>query len=170
MGSSGPSPALASTRAAHKWASASLCARRLDAPGSSTTTDAWFSRGIPLLLPVHDGGTLYGCLVGRTSIWRSGCSRGAHVTRLHRDQPGPSGPLVGGGGHRWWLPEGMGSQSLVEISLWKNQDQNENQALHEVEILQNIMATCNEPRAARSTVSIGDLVSAPPPPTPARID
>ena len=39
-------------------------------------------------------------------------------------------------GHRWWvLPECTAHQSQAEVSLWRNQDQNENHASHEVDIL-----------------------------------
>ena len=38
-------------------------------------------------------------------------------------------------GHRWWiLPEDLTKDEQTGVSLWRNQDQNENQAAHEVEI------------------------------------
>lgn len=59
-------------------------------------------------------------------------------------------------GHKWWiLPEDMPSTSLVEISLWRNQDQNENQSLHEVELLRNLMATCRGRRIAHVQAALG---------------
>ena len=42
-------------------------------------------------------------------------------------------------GHSWWvLPESIGSDMQQDISLWKNQDQNENQQIHEIEVLQTL--------------------------------
>ena len=42
-------------------------------------------------------------------------------------------------GHRWWiLPETVLKERQMDISLWRNQDQNENQQIHEVEILLTI--------------------------------
>ena len=45
-------------------------------------------------------------------------------------------------GHKWWiLPEEVLTERQVDISLWRNMDQNENQVSHEMEILQGIKAT-----------------------------
>ena len=42
-------------------------------------------------------------------------------------------------GHSWWiLPESIGTEMQQDISLWKNQDQNENQQIHEIEVLQTL--------------------------------
>ena len=42
-------------------------------------------------------------------------------------------------GHKWWiLPEETPPELQMEISTWRNQDQNENQATSEIEILQAI--------------------------------
>ena len=42
-------------------------------------------------------------------------------------------------GHTWWiLPEDTETASQVDISLWRNQDQNENQGTNEIEILQSL--------------------------------
>ena len=45
-------------------------------------------------------------------------------------------------GHRWWiLPETVPKKDLLDISLWRNMDQHENQSVHEIEILQSIKST-----------------------------
>ena len=45
-------------------------------------------------------------------------------------------------GHKWWiLPEEVLAERQVDISLWRNMDQNENQVSHEMEIIQGIKAT-----------------------------
>ena len=41
----------------------------------------------------------------------------------------------------WILPETVLAERQVDISLWRNMDQNENQVSHEIEILQGIKAT-----------------------------
>jgi hypothetical protein len=42
-------------------------------------------------------------------------------------------------GHRWWvLKESCVKERQIDISLWRNQDQNENQQTHELEILLTI--------------------------------
>ena len=44
-------------------------------------------------------------------------------------------------GHRWIvLKECVPAETNVEIPLWRNTDQNENQGTHEIEILQNVIA------------------------------
>ena len=61
-------------------------------------------------------------------------------------------------GHSWWiLPEDTPRPSLIELSLWRNQDQNENQAMHEIEILRNLMSVCGELKQSRTQISLGDL-------------
>ena len=42
-------------------------------------------------------------------------------------------------GHVWWiLPEDTERAAQVDISLWRNQDQNENQGTNEIELLQSL--------------------------------
>ena len=42
-------------------------------------------------------------------------------------------------GHAWWiLPESIPIGMQTDISLWKNQDQSENQQIHEIEVLQTL--------------------------------
>ena len=42
-------------------------------------------------------------------------------------------------GHSWWiLPESLPTDMQTDISFWKNQDQNENQQVHEIEVLQTL--------------------------------
>ena len=63
-------------------------------------------------------------------------------------------------GHRWWvLPESVTLERQVDISLWRNMDQNENQSTHEVEILQGIKATAQVLSLKVSKVSLADLVA-----------
>ena len=64
-------------------------------------------------------------------------------------------------GHKWWvLPETVAREVQVDISLWRNMDQNENQATHEIEILQSIRMTCEDLSKRLGKVSHGDLMSA----------
>ena len=65
-------------------------------------------------------------------------------------------------GHWWWiLPEDMSKTDQTDISLWRNQDQNENQAVHELEIL-GTMHHCAKVllAAGKSKVDAGDLIAA----------
>ena len=64
-------------------------------------------------------------------------------------------------GHKWWvLPETVPVERQVDISLWRNMDQNENQATHEIEILQSIRVTCEALSKKQARISHGDLMSA----------
>ena len=64
-------------------------------------------------------------------------------------------------GHKWWiLPEEVLAERQVDISLWRNMDQQENQASHEMEILQGIKATAESLSVKQRTITQGDLVSA----------
>ena len=76
------------------------------------------------------------------------------------DQPTLSEAALNG--HRWWvLPETCAGDKQTDISLWRNQDQNENQATHEVEILQTIKhAAEGFLKAGKGKVNMGDLISA----------
>ena len=63
-------------------------------------------------------------------------------------------------GHRWWiLNELVPVERQVDISLWRNMDQNENQATHEIEILQSIKATAENLSQKQTKVTQGDLVA-----------
>ena len=74
-------------------------------------------------------------------------------------------------GHKWWvLPETLSKESQIDISLWRNQDQNENQACHELEILQTIkFAAEGFLKAGKTSVKQGDLVAAAQKRNPAKI-
>ena len=63
-------------------------------------------------------------------------------------------------GHRWWILSESACRGMqVDISLWRNQDQNDNFGTHEIDILQAIVATAQQmKRDGTATVNIGDLV------------
>ena len=64
-------------------------------------------------------------------------------------------------GHKWWiLPEDVSRERQLDISLWRNMDQNENQVTHEMETLQGIKATAESLSVNQNRISVGDLVSA----------
>ena len=61
-------------------------------------------------------------------------------------------------GHKWWiLPEEVPTERQVDISLWRNMDQNENQVSHEIEILQGIKATAESISVKARKLSQVDL-------------
>ena len=63
-------------------------------------------------------------------------------------------------GHRWIvLKEIVPPDTKVEISLWRNADQNENQGTHEIEILQNIISSAEVLMKDQRRVTSGDLIA-----------
>ena len=63
-------------------------------------------------------------------------------------------------GHRWLvLKEIVPPDTKVEISLWRNADQNENQGTHEIEILQNIISSAEVLMKDQHRVTSGDLIA-----------
>ena len=62
-------------------------------------------------------------------------------------------------GHRWWiLPEGLDKEKQTDISLWRNQDQNENQTVHELEVLQTLQHAAETLLSKnKSSVTLADL-------------
>ena len=47
----------------------------------------------------------------------------------------------------------------IDISLWRNADQNENQGTHEIELLQAVMSTAALMQKSERKVVLGDLVA-----------
>ena len=63
-------------------------------------------------------------------------------------------------GHKWWIFLGSMATDLdIEISLWRNADQNDNQGTHEIEIRQTLMSTAQHLQRTEKKVVIGDLVA-----------
>ena len=62
-------------------------------------------------------------------------------------------------GHRWWiLPESLDKEKQTDISLWRNQDQNENQSAHELEVLQTLQHAAEKLLSKnKSSVTLADL-------------
>lgn len=133
-----------------------------------------FSKGNELLPPIEEDMVMYGTLAGTHF--------NIALRILRHGVPSPVGDLqalLESGssltetvmqGHRWWiLPESTSHQSQVEVSLWRNQDQNENQASHEVEILRGIVSTCEEMSITRSKLTLGEIISRAQHRSPARL-
>ena len=79
-------------------------------------------------------------------------------------------------GHKWWiLQENTPLEAQVDISFWRNQDQNENNGTHEIELLQNVVASAEVLKASRSSdgqrsiVAMSDLVAKSVRRTPAKV-
>lgn len=122
-----------------------------------------FSQGVSLLPPIDPEQALYGTLAGThlnlaLRIIQAGLpSPACDVSTLAL--AGTSLHEVVHRGHKWWiLPEDTPLEQQIEVSLWRNMDQNENQAIHEIEVLRNIIQTCTEMATTRSTLPIGDIV------------
>ena len=132
-----------------------------------------FSKGNELLPPIDEDLVMYGTLAS------------SHLNialRLLRHQSPSTADLqnqlvegtslneVVQNGHRWWvLPESTSKKAQVEVSLWRNQDQNENQCLHELEILRGVISVCEDMSLVRSSGSLGEIISKVSSRTPAKI-
>ena len=125
-----------------------------------------FTKGNPLLPQMfEDSGPLYGSL---------SCSHFNLALRCIKEGvQGPQGDLSKllsdskyledfvHGGHTWWvLQEEVPKDRQCDISTWKNQDQNENQQAHEVELLQTIRSVaegCVKSSRSLKSLPLGDL-------------
>ena len=123
-----------------------------------------FSRGNRLLPPIDDERALYG------SVACTHYNLALRVLQCCTDSPlGNLSDLVDENphlkdavhhGHRWWvLPETVCVDRQVDISLWRNMDQNENQGTHEVEHLQQIKGTAEDLSTKQSKVTLANLVA-----------
>ena len=65
-------------------------------------------------------------------------------------------------GHHWWiLEESCPKDTQVDIMTWRNQDQNENQSTHEMELLLTLKYACQMfLKAGKTNVTVGDLIAA----------
>ena len=133
-----------------------------------------FSKGCSLLPAIDDKVAMYGSLAGShlnlaLRLIQNGASSPAGDIRSLTEGDPSLGDIVMHG-HRWWiLPENTPVDRQVDISLWRNQDQNENQSTHEIEILQNIVATATDISRTQKTVPMGELIAKACKRTPAKI-
>lgn len=132
-----------------------------------------FSKGCKLLPPIVPG-ACYGSLATSHYNLALRCIKAGtfspigNLQDLLTDSPNLRDAVEQG--HRWWiLPETVLKERQVDISLWRNMDQNENQATHEIEILQGIKTTSESLSSRQDKVSFGDLVSISSRKNPAKI-
>ena len=123
-----------------------------------------FSKGVRLLPPIEECKVLYGSLAGShfnlalRCILAGTSSPVGDLSGMLIDDPALSDVVQSG--HRWWiLSEEVSTEDQVDISLWRNQDQNENQSTHEIEILQTIKSTAEDMSKSKGKVTLGDLVA-----------
>ena len=108
-----------------------------------------FLQGNPLLPQVNEKEALYGTLASTHF--------NLALQTLHAGIQGPQGDMSKcveesgslkdfvENGHHWWiLKETIPKEAQLEISTWRNQDQNENQQTHEVELIQTIKSTAED--------------------------
>ena len=63
-------------------------------------------------------------------------------------------------GHKWWvLPEDTDPDLLRDLSNWRNADQAENQAAHELEVLQAVVLAAEALAKKSSSFNVRDLIS-----------
>jgi hypothetical protein len=122
-----------------------------------------FSEGQPLLPPIEEGEAMYGTLAGSHLNLALRCIRAGLQSPscdIQALRKSPSLEAVVTEGHQWWvLPEDTSLASQLEVSLWRNQDQHENQAVHEIEILKCIMQATQELAVLSSIVGTQDIVA-----------
>jgi hypothetical protein len=123
-----------------------------------------FSAGEPFLPAIKERATMYGSLAG------SHLNLALRILQGNSSSPlGDLSSLIAGdttlkevvmNGHLWHvLREDLTHDEQVEISLWRNQDQNENQGTNEVEILQTIQATALAASKSTLKLKMGDLIA-----------
>ena len=123
-----------------------------------------FTKGNALLPPVTEDAE-YGSLAGSHLNIALRCIQAgvASPAGMLKDLMSDAGNLkdVVNNGHKWWiLPETIDHDTLVDISLWRNMDQNENQSTHEIEVLQSIRVTCETMSKKLARITQGDLCAA----------
>ena len=123
-----------------------------------------FSKGNALLPPIYEDLVLYGSIAfshGNLAlrIFQAGLkSPAGDLNKALEEQPSLKEVVLEG--HRWWiLPETVLKEQIADISMWRNQDQNDNHGTHEVEILQTIVATADAISETTKKVTLGDIVA-----------
>ena len=122
-----------------------------------------FSKGCKRLPPIKEG-AMYGSLAASHFNLALRCIKNSTFSPIGnlRDLLEDSANLkeVVTSGHRWWvLPETVLKERQVDISLWRNMDQNENQNSHEMEILGGIKATAEVLSKTQPSVKQADLMA-----------
>ena len=123
-----------------------------------------FSQGNPLMPPIYDEKIEYASLAASHLNIALRC--------IYSNTPSPVGNLeslavegtslhnVIEHGHRWIiLKETTPHREQLDVSLWRNADQNDNQQVHEIEIVRSIDMAARELAVVTSRVLLGDLVS-----------
>ena len=123
-----------------------------------------FAKGCKLLPPIKEG-AMYGSLAASHFNLALRCIKNGTFSPIGNlgDLLEDSANLkeVVTSGHRWWvLPETVLKERQVDISLWRNMDQNENQNSHEMEILGGIKATAEHLCKTQPSVKQADLMAA----------
>ena len=121
-----------------------------------------FSKGCPMLPPIDESKALYGSLAG-THLNIAG-----RILKAKTQSPlGDLSQLLQEDedlkefvkhGHKWWiLDESVLPELQRDISMHRNQDQNNNQATHEIELLQTITTVAKELATTRDKVLLPDM-------------
>lgn len=133
-----------------------------------------FSKGETLLPPIHEDLAMYGSLAGShlnlaLRCIQSGCtSPQGDISALVTEDESLKEVVMNG--HRWWvLPEQVPPERQLDISQWRNQDQNENQGTHEIEIIQTIAATAESIVSTQKKIIMSDLIARASKRNPAKI-
>ena len=120
------------------------------------------SKGCPMLPPIDEPKALYGSLAG-THLNIAG-----RILKAKTQSPlGDLSQLLQEDedlkefvqhGHKWWIIDEAAPHELqMDISMHRNQDQNNNQATHEIELLQTITTVAKELATTRDRVLLPDM-------------
>ncbi len=123
-----------------------------------------FTQGNALLPPIFEDAEYGSLACSHLNIAfrciRSGLSSPAGILKDLVNDEGQLRDVVHHG-HKWWiLPETVRADKQLDISLWRNMDQNENQTTHEIEVLQSIKVTCQTMSKKHAKITQGDLCAA----------
>ena len=130
----------------------------------------------PLLPPINEQKVRYGALAGShlnvsfrcIKVGCAGASPAGDIRAISDESPALRDAVING--HRWWiLPVLLPTETEIDISLWRNADQNENQGTHEIELLQAVMSTAAHMQKSEREVALGDLVAKASKRSPAKI-
>ena len=130
----------------------------------------------PLLPPINEQKVRYGSLAGShlnlsfriIKVGCAGASPAGDIRAIADESPALRDAVLNG--HKWWiLPESLPTEMKIDISLWRNADQNENQGTHETELRQAVISTAGHMQKDSRKVALGDLVAKAGKRSPAKI-
>ena len=124
-----------------------------------------FTSGNPLLPTVYEQEAEYGSIalshlnLSLRFIKQGLASPSTNISGICDAQPCLK-EFVDNGATWWVLPEDLDPQVYLDISTWRNQDQNENQVMHEAEVLSTVVSSAKRLGLTQETIQAAQLVHA----------